>query len=464
MFWEKTQVKGNFFIGLSLILVTSITKAEVSRPISYFEAVRLSLSSNPRIGASKAQIESAQAAITETRGAGLPKMGFEMNAARSDNPLNVFGYKLSQGNATFADFGFAQFTGPNSLYIKPQALDAPGYYSNYNTAFKLVVPIYSGGETVARLKNTNALLRAAQEGDEAARMQLAYDILQAYEGTLAANKMVFVAKKNVEAASSYLKLTKALFKQSLVIESDILLADSYLRTAKTFLVATQAEYQNHLDEFRSLVGHGIAYTPKSPVNFPATKKSLTELMQDVLVHNAQLRTIKSTIEAGQANIDVAKAANKPQVNLQLRQDWNGNTLGAGYPSNLIAVGVNWELFSSGEHTGATKKAIANVKQATFQLEDTANSLRLSLIQAKRAEQLADIQYQSYRANANQAKEVIGHLSKRFGRGLVPLGQLLESQIKLTQSQNQCIQSQYNQVLARGRMLMLTNKLIPAFEK
>lgn len=131
-------------LGLCQLLASFLASAERVKPISYIEAVRLSLSSNPRIGASQAQIESARAAIIETRGAGLPKLGLEMNAARSDNPLNVFSYKLSQGNVSFADFGLGQFTGPGSINVRPQALDSPGYYSNYNAGFKLIVPIYSG--------------------------------------------------------------------------------------------------------------------------------------------------------------------------------------------------------------------------------------------------------------------------------------------------------------------------------
>ncbi|WP_392536581.1 TolC family protein [Legionella sp. 227] len=462
MITRGTVQKKLLLLGLSQFLASSFVSAEVVKPISYIEAVRLSLSSNPRIGASQAQIESARAAIIETRGTGLPKLGMEMNAARSDNPLNVFSYKLSQGNVSFADFGLGQFTGPGSINVRPQALDSPGYYSNYNAGFKLTVPIYSGGETSARLRNTNALLRAAQHGDQAARMQLAYDILQAYEGVLATNKLIVLAKEEVDAATAYLKTTKTLFKQSLVIESDLLLADTYLRTVKISLIAAQAELQNHLDEFRSLIGHqeGL-YVPKHSVQFPTTKRTIAALTQKAFIRNAQLRAIKSTIEAGRANVDAVNATNKPQVNLQLRQDWNGNTVGAGLPSNLIALGVNWELFSSGEHSGAVQKAVAEVKQATFQLEDTANALRLALIQARRAEELAMVQYQAHHANAMQAKKVVGHLSKRYGRGLVPLGQLLESQMKWAEAKNQCIQSQYNQILARGRLLMLTNELIPS---
>lgn len=122
--------------------------------------------------------------------------------------------------------------------------------------------------------------------------------------------------------------------------------------------------------------------------------------------------------------------------------------------------MDWELFSAGERRGSIQKAIANMKEISFQLEDAVNNLKLALKQVLRAENLANIQYKTNQANAKQAKLVVGQLVKRYGRGLVPLGQLLESQMKLSEAKNQSIQSQYHQLLARGRLLMLTNELIP----
>ncbi len=451
--------------GLLQGMMLNTVWAQPVHAVNYLEAVRLALQCNPRIGASQAQIESARAAIMETRGAGLPKLNLDMNAARSDNPLNVFSYKLSQGNVSFADFGLGQYTGPGSLNTLPQALNSPGYYSNYNAGFKLLIPIYAGGEHIAKRKSADSLLQAAQQGDQAARMQLAYDVLQAYEAVLASRKLVLIAQDAVSAAIEYSKTTRGLYQQSLVIDSDKLLADTWLRSANLALISAKAEWQNHLDEFRSLVGQPTALlTPGETTRFPETRLPLSSLTCKALANNARLRALQSTIRASRANVEAVNANSRPQVNLQLRQDWNGNAAGAGLSSNLVALGMNWELFSSGEQSGAVKKARAEVKQATFQRDDVANTIRLSIKQARRAEKLASLQYQVSKENARQARSVVHRLASRYGRGLVPLGQLLESQMRLNEAKNQCVQSQYNRVLARGRLLMLTNELIPSFEK
>ncbi|EHL32143.1 TolC family protein [Legionella drancourtii] len=461
----KAQWVRMVLLLLPQLLISSALWSATTHRISYPEAVRLALRNSPKIGISTADIDSAMAEITESRGAGLPKLNLELNGAQSNNPLNVFGYKLSQGNASFADFGAQQYTGINAINTKPEALNHPGYYNNFNGGFKLTVPIYSGGKASARLEGAKALLRAAHQGDESARMQLAYQVLEAYEGVLAANKIISIAKENVQEAASYRDTTKALLKLSVVIESDLLLADNYLRAAKTSLLSARIQAQNHLDEFQILIGRQQqAFVPGNPVYFPATKKKIEQLLVDAVRNNSQLRAIKSTIEANRANINSAKSASKPQVNLQLRQDWNGNSIGSGLPSNLIALGVDWQLFSSGEQSGAINKAIAEVKKVSFQLDDALNSLRLSIIQAKRAEELAKIEYVSNQANTRQGRSIVNTLKKRYGRGLVPLGSVLESQMRLTQAQSQSIQSQYNQKLAQGRLLLLTNQLISHSDK
>lgn len=461
----KTRWMGILLFFFPLLFLSTGAWSNTLKQISYFDAVRLALSNNPRIDISTADIDSAMAAITESRGAGLPKLNLELNGAQSNNPLNVFGYKLSQGNASFADFGAQQYTGINSINTKPEALNHPGFYTNYNTGFKLTVPIYSGGKASAQLESARALLSAAHQGDESSRIRLAYDVLEAYEGVLAANKIVRIANENIQAAATYLDTTKSLLKQSLVIESDVWLAKNYLRATKISLLSARIQAQNHLDEFRMLLGRQQhAFIPGNPVHFPANKKQINGLVQEAIRNNPQLRAIKSTIEASRANIDSAKSTGKPQVNLQLRQDWNGNSIGSGLPSNLIALGVDWQLFSSGEQSGAINKAIAAAKKASFQFDDAFNALRLSIIQAKRAEELAVIEYKTNQENSVQGREIVRALKKRYGRGLVPLGSLLESQMRLTQTESQSIQSQYNRTLAQGRLLSLTNELIPHSDK
>ncbi|MFA6302837.1 MAG: TolC family protein [Legionella sp.] len=452
-----------FFIGLIIFLAIPEAIAKPIYTISYSEAVKLALSNNPGFKSNRANIEAAQGAIIETRGSAFPKLNLEMNAARSNNPLNVFGYKLSQGNVSFADFGAAQFTGPDSLYTVPTALNQPGYYSNLDTAFNLLVPIYSGGEKKARLIEARALLESAQHGNSAARSKLAYDILLAYEGVLASESVIAVTKKSVSAAGRFLDTTRKLTQQSLALESDVLLAESYLQSSETSVEAARMEWENHVDEFRTLIGlPESSLVPGKSVHFTDKNRSVSQLIRSALVNNPNLHEMKSNLKASAANIKAVKSANLPRINLQLRHDWNGETLGSGYPSNLIGLQMNWLLFSAGERSGIEQKAVAQFKKAGYQIDDAMNLIKVTLNKAIRADKLAEIQYKTHLINANKARKGVDLLSARYGRGLVPLGQLLEAQMRLNDARHQLILSEYNKKAAHGRLLMLTNELIKPF--
>ena len=319
------------FIIVTSALSTSLYASSV--PISYAKAIQLALANNPKIHAAKASIEAAAGASKQADSMSWPQLGLEVSGARTDNPMSVFGYKLSQGNASFADFGANQYTGLNTLYTKPQALNHPGYYSNLDTAFKLSIPIYSGGRIKAQQAQMRALVASAQRGNQQAQNQLAYEVYASYERFLTANQLVGIAQRQVARARAFLSTTKALKKQSITLESDVLMAEAYLNS--------------------SLIG----------------------------LSNARIQT-----------------------------------------------------------------------------EDELDSLQLKQIQ--RAERQTRYELQLSRQTADKEEAVIQKLKQRFGRGLVPLSALLESQMKLTQSKAQELQALHQLRVHEAHWLMLSNQLIP----
>lgn len=445
----------------TISVIVSVTHADNSKRINYNDAVSLALKHNPKIGISHVSIDSASAAITKTRGKGLPKFNLELSGANSDNPLSVFGYKLSQGNVTFADFGLQQYNGLGSLYTKPSSLNHPGNYNNFNTGLVLNVPIYTGGKNQAELKSRKALLSAAYQGDQAARTSIAYDLLQAYEGALTAKRLVNIASKNVSAAKSYLRTTNSLYKESIVLDTDVILAQNYLRAAKSALYSAKIQSQNQLDTFQTLLGNlNNRFIPNRSTHLSIKNQNIDEVLQEALQSNTHLRALHEKIKSSRYLIDAAKSKNKPQINLQVRQDWNGDSVGNGLPSNTIALGLDWQLFSFGEQTGTINEAVSNHKKAIYEFEEAINQLKLSVIEAQRAIKMSDIEYRTHSANSFSGGKMLAKLSKRYGRGLVPLGQILETQMKLTQAEGLSAQAQYHKILAQGRLLSLTNTLVP----
>ena len=375
--------------------------------------------------------------------------------------MSVFGYKLSQGNASFADFGAEQYTGPSTLYTKPNVLNHPGYYSNLDTAFNLTVPIYSGGKIKAQQEQTRSLLRSAQHGNEQAQNQLAYQLYASYEGFLTANQLTHVAENQVARAKVFLETTNALKKQSITLDSDVLMAEAYLNSSTLGLSNAQLQAENELDNFRTLLGNpNSTLIPSQHTDLNRQNAQLDTLISQTMNHNASIKTLTSRVQAEKATIQASQALYKPQVNLQLRHDWNGNTLGSGLPSDTVALGANWTLFSAGDRAGAVQSASANVKRAQFELDEQRNQLKLLLRQLTRNEAQFRYELELNRQLVHKEEEVINKLRQRFGRGLVPLGALLESQMKLTQSKAQELQVLHQLRLNQAHILMLTNQLIP----
>ena len=447
-----------FIVGCVLSATLS---AQSEQPISYHDALRYALSHNPGVQGSTASIDAANGALKQANSMSWPKLDLEINGERSDNPMSVFGYKLGQGNASFADFGANQYTGPSTLYTKPNALNHPGYYSNLDTAFKLTMPIYTGGKIKAQRAQTQALLLSAQHGNEQAQNQLAYQLYTAYEGFLTANQLTHVAEKQVTRAKEFLATTNTLKKQSITLDSDVLMAESYLNSSSLGLSNARLQAENELDNFRTLIGNPNSnLVPSQHTALNRTTTQLASLISQTMQNNSSIKTLGSRVQAEKATILASQALYKPQVNFQLRHDWNGNTPGSGLPSDTLALGANWTLFSAGDRAGAVQSATANARRAQFELDEQRNQLKLLLRQLTRNTAQFRYELALNRQMVHKQDAVINKLRQRFGRGLVPLGALLESQMKLTQTKAQELQVLYQLRLNQSHILMLTNQLIP----
>ena len=461
MFLHSNLIKTYAIIIVIGCSLSTNLSAQTGQPISYHNALMYALSHNPTIQGSIASIEGANGALKQANSMSWPKLDLQVNGARSNNPMSVFGYKLSQGNASFADFGAEQYTGPSTLYTKPNVLNHPGYYSNLDTAFNLTVPIYSGGKIKAQQEQTRSLLRSAQHGNEQAQNQLAYQLYASYEGFLTANQLTHVAENQVARAKVFLETTNALKKQSITLDSDVLMAEAYLNSSTLGLSNAQLQAENELDNFRTLLGNpNSTLIPSQHTDLNRQNAQLDTLISQTMNHNASIKTLTSRVQAEKATIQASQALYKPQVNLQLRHDWNGNTLGSGLPSDTVALGANWTLFSAGDRAGAVQSASANVKRAQFELDEQRNQLKLLLRQLTRNEAQFRYELELNRQLVHKEEEVINKLRQRFGRSLVPLGALLESQMKLTQSKAQELQVLHQLRLNQAHILMLTNQLIP----
>ena len=149
--------------------------------LSLDHALKIMKSNNLELKISKfdEQMKAHEAKVAEGQAYG--KLDLQIQALRSNDPGNVFGFKIKGREASFGDFGFSDFMGAigqgaqqangdfgafsqglaqqggNILDIQPRDLNYPGSRNHYQTTLTYMVPLYTGGKLDQYGKITKAL-------------------------------------------------------------------------------------------------------------------------------------------------------------------------------------------------------------------------------------------------------------------------------------------------------------------
>ncbi len=124
------KIKRNYLLGLfTIFMPTLLLQAQVAtKSLALEDAIQVAIQQNKQIAMSKADVAIANANYKQSEAIWLPQVNMSHTAYSTNNPLNVFGFKLQQGNVQQADFN-------------PALLNNPSDFSNYNTQITLQQPI-----------------------------------------------------------------------------------------------------------------------------------------------------------------------------------------------------------------------------------------------------------------------------------------------------------------------------------
>lgn len=428
--------------------------------LDFRHAVKMTMASSPTLQESQAQLRAANGAVTAAEGARWPHLSASLAAARSNNPLTVFGYKLSQRDVTFADFGAGQYTGPGTLDVAPDALNYPGAYDNFNTRLQIEWPLYAGGRLSASIAEAKAAIKAAESGNEAARQAVILEVLRVYEGVRAATAQLAVAHHAQAAASSYLEMARKRYRQGTSIKSDVLTAQVRFdqsrlasRTASDQLASTR-EYLRVLTGLPE--GTDIAIGPPAEPDMPTAP--LAELQVQAAARNPTLLELRSRVASRRAAVSSEKASYLPRVSLVASRDWNDRTLGLAAPSYTVAGVLSWDIFDFGTRRGNVTQARGNLDSAEARARAYAQKLQVELDRTWRSAREAANRVVVSSTAVEQAGEAQRILKLRFGQGLATITALLDGQTRLEQAESDLLYARYQLCLSRAALLAQLGEL------
>jgi len=167
-------------IIVSTILLSTLSSAEELQNLSLDNALRIMKENNLELKISKFEEQMKAQEIKAAKGNKYGKLDLKVQALRSNDAGNIFGFKLKSREANFGDFGFSDFLTPlggaingasqgnpppdmsGLLGVQPDDLNYPDARNHFQTTLTYKVPLYTGGKLDQYGKITSALQRMSQ--------------------------------------------------------------------------------------------------------------------------------------------------------------------------------------------------------------------------------------------------------------------------------------------------------------
>jgi len=420
--------------------------------------VGIALRQNPDLIVSQSQLTQAESALSQAKGQYFPKLSAGVTAIRTNDPLNAFGLKVAQHGATFNDFGLAQYAGVGS--VAPTALNYPSAVTNYDTSLELKIPIYNGGLISGYVDQAHAYVKAAQKGDQVARQQLIFQVIQAYQGAHTAHAYVAVALQAQAASEAYVKTTQNLLKQGLVVRSDLLFAQVNLQNVMVNLEEARRSEAAAIDQLHLLLGMSLDEKLEIGSDYrpPALTDSVAKLQDEAIASNPGLMAMRYQLEAAAAGVTVASADYYPHFNAMVRQDWNSPTFQQVAPSYTIAGVLSWQIFDMGVTRGAVGRAEAARTELQAKLKKSEDWIRFQVADAWRGSAEAESRVNARTAAVTQSEEAQRLVAKRYENGVTTMVEVLSAQAQLDKARAEEVAAHYQLTLQRAALRLAVGRL------
>ncbi|MHB1677987.1 MAG: TolC family protein [Sulfuriferula sp.] len=453
-------------ITLSLLILApwlpGLSHSAKAETLNFAQCVSTALQQNFDLTVSREQVDQAEAGLGQAQGKRLPQLTASLNAIGTNDALSAFGLRLSQRNANFNDFGAGQFNpgNPGALTVAPNNLNNPGFVKNFNPRLELQIPVYTGGMISGGIKQAQAYIQAAQNGDQAARQQVIFDVLRAYQGVYATRAYLSVTRQSETAAESQVQMMQKLVKSGVIVKSDLLSAQVHLQDVRVQRTQAENAVANALDQLHLLLG--LPLTEPLDIGAPVEVKPVltpTEtLKQTAVANNPGINALRHQLEARQAGVDIAKALYQPQVGLMLRQDWNDPQLGFGASSYTIGGSVTWIAFDGGITKASVERARSAQNETAAKLAQSEANIAFQVADAKRKASEAEQRLSVRQLALEQAEEAASLVDKRYASGVATITEQLGAQAQLDKARADIVTAQYDLTIQRASLKLALGQL------
>jgi outer membrane protein/S-layer protein transport system outer membrane protein len=404
------------------------------------DALRAGLLHDPGLLALRAEAAASESDLKSALGARWPRLVAEASWHATDNPVLVFGDKLTAGRFLPADLAI-------------DSLNRPDAADHAAAAVVLEAPLYTSGRIRAGIDESRDTSLAGQARVRAAESDLVARITAAYYGVSLAAAAVGAAEASLAGATGHERVAIARFENGAALKSDFLRAQVRRLARERGLERAKADLDLAGTRLRLLIGlagNGPSLPTASDLTAPAAPiGDLQEWIDAAASSRDEIEAARRTSLAAQARTRAA-AAGGPEIAGTARYERNAADLRGGEGTFFAGVGIRWTAFDRGR-SARQEAARQRATAAAAAIRATEDAVRLEVERAYRDAEVAGRDVVRARESVAAAEEARRISADRYASGLLPLTDLLDSEESLHEARLAEIAARHDAVL--GRVLL-----------
>ncbi|PKD44500.1 TolC family protein [Rhodohalobacter barkolensis] len=411
--------------------------------VSLQEAMEIALEQNFSIEQAEFDVDKTEAQYRQTNAVFLPQLSFEYNAVSTNDPLNVFGFKLKQEIVSQQDFN-------------PALLNDPDAYENYSAKFEVRQPLFNP-DMIMQRGAVKSQLNSANEQLHGTRNHIRYQVRNQYYSLILHIRQLEVIGTALETASEHRRQAQNFFEEGLLSKEDFLAARVYELEMESRKLNTENQLNTAQEEMALLLGLDGSVKVIPTENLDGIEGTFVPSdITDIQVNNAQTRAIEQRVNAAERMSKSAKFNFLPKINLFGSYEFNDSEF-AGFDASSYMIGANlrWNIFSGFSQAGKVMEARADYRKAQSMQQSHRFEMENRVREAYRTLEHAENELELTEESIAQSTEDVKIRTNRYREGMERTTDLLEAETKLAEAKLKNVMAlyKYNMSIAALEMLL-----------
>ena len=462
-----------FTIILSFILlfIFQFSSPAQSKVYTLDEAINIAVSNNRDIAISVMNVKKSGAAVDEAFGYALPSLDL----------AGSFSHFLQKPKMSFPDFGSLLQNATYSILFdekviprdenkfKPVSniLQSFAQTNNYSTSITLTQTLFSSA-VFKGIGASKIYYNLAKANLNSTVSKTVLSVQKTFYGVLLSKEVLDITRSSFDNAQANLNDVKALYKEGMVSEFDMLQAEVQVENIRPVVLQMENNLKTAKDGLKIILGLDQQEDIDVSGEFTYQPYDITnedELITEALTSNYDLRTLDLKKQVDQAFVELDVSEYWPNVAAfgqysyaGSSDNWNFNN----YSSATVGLSLSINLWKGNRTKNAVEQSTITYEQTEQQLfqlkEYTTMSVKSKLQELKRVQSLIEVQNHTVEV-AQRAYDIA---KVRYREGAGSQIELQNTDLALKQARLNRIQSMYSYLVTKYELDQILGRTNPEY--